>query len=404
LIPGPVTAVVTGPSGEEIFTDKYGRVKVKFHWDRENDYNADSSCWLRVATMWAGKQWGSIFIPRVGHEVVVSFIEGDPDRPIVVGSVYNSDTMPVYDLPAQKTRSGIKSNSTIGSGGFNEFCFDDTKGKEQIRMHGQYDMDTRIEHDDRYWAGRDRHEKVGRDQVAEIGRDTHINVTQDMVQEIGRDLHTTVSGKMAAAVTGSCSLKVTGDMIEQFSADQSTSVTGMCHIKGQNVVIEAATALTISVGGNSININAAGVQIIGTIVLINSGGSPLPGIPKMLVSPISPIAAMLADHIVPGSEVTYKAQLAAMTPAQQAAAAAADAPTHNPNSEENKQKKHWIEIELVDEEGKPAAGVRYRVTVPDGTSQEGTLDEKGFARVDGIDPGTCKVTFPELDKEAWEPK
>jgi hypothetical protein len=122
------------------------------------------------------------------------------------------------------------------------------------------------------------------------------------------------------------------------------------------------------------------------------------------VSPISPIAEMLADHIVPGSEVTYKAQLAAMTPAQQAAAAASDAPTHNPNSEENKEKKHWIEIELMDEEGKPAAGERYRVTVPDGTIQEGTLDEKGFARVDGIDPGTCKVTFPELDKEAWEPK
>jgi type VI secretion system secreted protein VgrG len=413
LIAGPVTAVVTGPSGEEIFTDKYGRVKVRFHWDREHDYNADSSCWLRVATMWAGKQWGTIFIPRVGHEVVVSFIEGDPDRPIVIGSVYNSDTMPPYELPANKTRNGIKSNSSIGSGGFNEICFEDKKGKEQIRIHGQYDMDTRIEHDEKHWVGRDRHTKVIRDRVEEIDRDEHIKVGRDTVQQIGRDLHTTISGKMAAAVTGSCSVQVTGDMIEQFSADQSTSVTGTCHIKGMNVVIEAATAMTLSVGGNSINLNPGGIQIIGTpMVMINSGGSPLAGVPKMLVSPISPIAALLADYIVPGSEVTYKAQLAAstpaqaaaMTPAQQAAAAAADAPTHNPNSEENKQKKHYIEIELMDENAKPAAGVAYRVTCPDGAVAEGTLDEKGFARVDGIDPGSCKVTFPDLDKEAWEPK
>ena len=147
VIAGPQTAVVVGPAGEEIFTDKYGRVKVQFHWDRAGKYDGDSSCWLRVGTLWAGKQWGSVFIPRIGHEVIVGFIEGDADRPIVIGSVYNADTVTPYELPANKTRGGVKTDSSMGSGGFNEIRFEDKKGSEQIFIHGQKDSDTRIEND-----------------------------------------------------------------------------------------------------------------------------------------------------------------------------------------------------------------------------------------------------------------
>jgi type VI secretion system secreted protein VgrG len=138
------------------------------------------------------------------------------------------------------------------------------------------------------------------------------------------------------------------------------------------------------------------------MVLINSGGAALPGMPGMLVSPVAPAAADIADNADPGSlETSYKNQRAAMSPAEQAAA---DAPSHDPTSEENKKKKSWIEIELVDEDKKPVPGERYRITLPDGTTiASGTLDAKGRARVDGIDPGTCKITFPDLDKTVWRP-
>ena len=125
VVQGSQSAVVVGQPGEEIFTDKYGRVKVQFHWDREGKSNADSSCWIRVSTLWAGKQWGMIHIPRIGQEVLVDFLEGDPDQPIIVGSVYNAEMMPPYTLPGEKTQSGIKTRSTLGgdSETFNEFCF-----------------------------------------------------------------------------------------------------------------------------------------------------------------------------------------------------------------------------------------------------------------------------------------
>src|SRR5262249_15127350 len=118
IVHGSQTAIVVGPSGEEIFTDKYGRVKVQFHWDREGKYNSTSSCWVRVAQTWAGKKWGAMFIPRIGMEVIADFLEGDPDQPIIVGCVYNAETMPPYTLPDEKTKSTIKTDSSKGGGGF----------------------------------------------------------------------------------------------------------------------------------------------------------------------------------------------------------------------------------------------------------------------------------------------
>jgi type VI secretion system secreted protein VgrG len=147
-VQGTQTAVVVGPAGEEIFCDKYGRVKVQFHWDREGKFDLKSSCWIRVSTTWAGKGWGIVNVPRVGHEVIVGFEEGDPDRPIILGSVYNADHMPPDELPKNKMVSGLKSNSTPGGGGYNGLVFNDTKGKERITLHAQYDMDTTVQHDD----------------------------------------------------------------------------------------------------------------------------------------------------------------------------------------------------------------------------------------------------------------
>lgn len=161
-VQGPHTAFVVGPAGEEIFTDKYGRVKVQFVWDREGKKDPDSSCWLRVAQLWAGKQWGAIFIPRIGMEVIVDFLEGDPDRPIITGCVYNSESMPPYSLPDNKTQSGIKTRSSMkgGAADFNELRSEDKKGSEDIYFHAQKDFHRVVENDDDL--------KVGHDQTIEV--------------------------------------------------------------------------------------------------------------------------------------------------------------------------------------------------------------------------------------------
>jgi type VI secretion system secreted protein VgrG len=167
-----------------------------------------------------------------------------------------------------------------------------------------------------------------------------------------------------------------------------------------NVVIEGMVGLTIKVGGSFVTINAAGVQIVGPMVTINSGGSPLSGPGATVVSPLAAALPLAADKAKPGELKQYQSTGTTDAPAF---GPQSDAPAHDRNSEENKDKKSWIEIVLVDEEGKPMAGESYRITLPDGTSvAEGSLDENGFARVDNIDPGTCKVTFPKLDKDAWE--
>ena len=403
VVRGTQTAVVVGPSGEEIYTDKHGRIKVQFHWDREGKRDENSSCWIRVGQLWAGSGWGGVFIPRIGQEVIVDFLEGDPDQPIITGRVYNADEMPPYELPKEQTKSTVKSLSSKDGGGFNEIRFEDKKGEEQVFIHGEKDLDVRIKNDRREWIGRDRHLVVKRDKVEEIDRDEHVVVKRDLVEKVTRDHHLSVTGKEAIQITGSHSLAVQGDVIEEFKMNHSEQVTMNYSVKGMNVVIEGMTGLTIKVGGSFITLNPAGVQIVGPMLMLNSGGAPLVGMPGMLVSPAAPLEANIADNADPGSkDASFKSQRAAMTPEQQSAA---DAPSHDPSTPENKQKKSWIEIELMDQDNKPVPGEKYRITLPDGTTvAEGTLDNKGFARVDNIDPGTCKVTFPNLDKQSWKPK
>jgi len=177
-------------------------------------------------------------------------------------------------------------------------------------------------------------------------------------------------------------------------------------VKGMQVVIEADLGITLKVGGNFITIDPSGVAVKGILIQLNSAGAALSGSPGSLVSPLSPTAAVEAVKAEPG-EVTSPVTGQGATPAAMAPARlspASNAPTHNPSSPENREKKHWIEIRLADEEGKPVPGEPYRITLPDGsTVADGTLDDKGFARVDNIDPGACEVTFPNRDKEAWKP-
>jgi len=272
-VQGAQTALVVGPAGEEIFTDKYGRIKVQFPWDREGKKDGDTSCWLRVATPWAGKQWGMIHIPRVGQEVLVDFVEGDPDHPIVVGSVYNADQMPPYALPANKTQSGIKSRSSLhgGPANCNEIRFEDKKGSEQVLIHAEKDQTIEVENDESHWVGHDRTKKVdhdetitiGHDQTATIDNNRTVTITKgddSLTIKMGNSSTSIKMGKSETEAMQSIELKVGQSSVK---LDQS-GVT----IKGLNVQIEGT--VQVSVKGLTTKVNADTMLILkGTLTTIN---------------------------------------------------------------------------------------------------------------------------------------
>jgi type VI secretion system secreted protein VgrG len=261
IVQGHQSAVVTGPSGEEIHVDKFGRIKVQFHWDRYGKADENSSCFVRVSQGWAGKNWGVVFTPRIGQEVIVAFEEGDPDRPIVIGSVYNDAVMPPYPLPDKKHISTIKSNSTKGGQGFNEFRMDDKKGDEQIFIHAEKNIDTRVKNSSHEWVGHDRHLVVKNDKVEKVANNRNEEVAKDHIEKVGKDRHLKVAGKEAKAVDLSLSLSVTGDVIEVFESNHSEEVTKDYYLKATNIVIEATTNITLKVGSSSIAIEAGGIGI-----------------------------------------------------------------------------------------------------------------------------------------------
>ena len=195
IVKGPQTAVVVGPSGEEIWTDQYGRVKVHFHWDRHDQSNENSSCWIRVSQATAGKNWGSIQVPRIGQEVIVSFLEGDPDRPIITGRVYNAEQTVPYDLPGGATQSGMKSRSSKGGSpaNFNEIRMEDKKGAEQLYMHAERNMDTVVEQSETLSVGINRTQTVGMLETITIGQDRIRAVRRDDMLLVGASKTDSVS-------------------------------------------------------------------------------------------------------------------------------------------------------------------------------------------------------------------
>ena len=273
IVQGPQTAMVVGKSEEEIDTDKYGRVKVQFHWDRNGQSDEHSSCWIRVAQIWAGNRWGGMYIPRIGQEVLVDFLEGDPDRPIITGRVYNADSMPPYDLPANKTRSTIKSNSSKGGGGSNEIRFEDKKGEEQFFVHAEKDMDKRVKHDLREF----------------VGNDQHIIVKANQKQLIEADKHEHVQGSNRGKVDGDLSLEIGGKRDEKVGTIYAVDAGQEIHLKGgMNVILEAGMQLTIKGAGGFVNIGPDGITIQGTLVKINSGGAAGTGSGASPVAPQPP--------------------------------------------------------------------------------------------------------------------
>lgn len=217
-VEGSQTAVVVGPAGAEIFTDKYGRVKVQFHWDREGKKDAASSCWVRVGSIWAGKQWGAVHIPRIGQEVIVDFLEGDPDRPIIIGSVYNAEQMPPYALPENGTRSGIKSRSSPGGTpeNFNEIRMEDKKGSELLYIHAEKDKEVQVENN--------RTESVGADETITIGANRVESVGKDETVSIGANQTLSVGGSRSRSVDKDESITISGGRTKSVSKNETISI------------------------------------------------------------------------------------------------------------------------------------------------------------------------------------
>ncbi len=273
LVKGVQNAWVTGPKGEEIYTDSYGRVKVQFPWDREGKKDDKTSSWVRVSSAWAGKGWGAVYIPRIGWEVLVDFVEGDPDRPIIVGSVYNGSNMPPYKLPDEKTKSTLKSDSSKGGGGFNEIRLEDAKGKEQIFIHGEKDVDIRIKNDRREWVGNNRHLIVHKDKIEKVEKDRHESVVGNHMEAITGDRSLKIEGKEAIDITGTHSLTVEGDVAEVFKAKHSEETTDAYFLKAKDVVINADANITLKVGSSLLAIEAGGIKLgtSGQLVIACSG-------------------------------------------------------------------------------------------------------------------------------------
>jgi type VI secretion system secreted protein VgrG len=287
VVHGVQTAIVVGPPGDEIFPDKYGRVKVQFPWDRKGQDNASSSCWLRVATHWAGKQWGAIHIPRIGQEVIVDFLEGDPDHPIIVGSVYNNDQMPPYTLPDNKTQSGIKSRSSTGGGAanYNEFRFEDKMGSEEILLHAEKDLTTEVEHDETRTVG------VA---VGQPGGNRTTTIQTDETKTVHGKETITIDGNQSTTINqGNQSTElmegnrtVTLDMGNQTTTLKMGNQSTTLNLGNQSTTLDvgnqsttasvgsismtAMTSITLTVGGNSITIDQSGITISGIMVTISA--------------------------------------------------------------------------------------------------------------------------------------
>jgi type VI secretion system secreted protein VgrG len=320
---GMHTGLVVTPDGEDSYMDKFGRVCVQFWWDRERKPHSPDNTLLRVAQPWAGKGWGTYFWPRVDDEVLIDFIEGDPDQPIVVGSVYNGVNMPKYDPAGQYTLSGVltRSSKDGGAANANELRFEDLKGKEQVFMNAERDYDLHVENDWHTLVGHEQHSTIKLNQFEEVDGDahrhvkgkemglvegeSHFKVNSNQVVEIGGDRNHKVDMNLKEDIGMNSNIKVGMNRNEKVGLNQSLQVgvnhyskTGVLHViesgeevhikGGMNVVIEGGLSVCLSGPGGFVSVGPEGVIIQGTLVMINSGGAPIPGTPGMPEDPQAP--------------------------------------------------------------------------------------------------------------------
>jgi len=289
-MPGPQTALVVGKQGEQIWTDEHGRVKVQFHWDRYGRNDENSSCWIRVSHPWAGKGWGAVSIPRIGQEVIVDFLEGDPDQPIVTGRVYNGESQAPYPLPGGAVVSGIKTDTHKGRG-YNEMSMDDTAGQEKITVHGQYDMATTVEHDQTTTVHNcrtdaidvDDSETVGSNQTLSVGADQTVTIGANRTESVGANETITIGAHRSETVNGGETVTVNGGRSHTVNGVQSTTISvaethtvgaGRVHSVGAGEAINVGGVQAVSVGGaRMVSVGGAQQVSVGAVQSVSVGGA-----------------------------------------------------------------------------------------------------------------------------------
>lgn len=277
-------ATVVGPKGEEIYCDEWGRVKVSFPWDRESENNEFSSCWVRVSQGWAGGSWGSMAIPRIGQDVIIQYVNGDPDQPMITGRTYCGNQLPPYDLPEHKTRMTIKSQTHKGDG-FNELRFEDELGRQEVFIHAERDQNNVVKHDETTQIGNDRCERVARDEHIDIGHDRHEDVGNDQRLNVGKDHHCQIGQDDVLEIGRHRVLNVAQDRTEQVgnnrydktTANHSIEIGGHLeqHVAGhvelragqairqgtQVLELQASESLTIRAPGATLRLDGSGLTI-----------------------------------------------------------------------------------------------------------------------------------------------
>jgi type VI secretion system secreted protein VgrG len=397
LMPGLVHAPDDAESPE---IDDDGKYRVKFAFDilEPKDASAPPSRPIRAAQPSTGPDHGFHAPLRGKSEAVVGFSEGNPDRPVILASVPN----PKNGSPV---KGANKSQQMWKSSANNMVLFDDKKDAEKIFVHGQKDMHFRVQNDSVTWVGRDHHINVKQHVNEKIEGNQNKSVVGNEVKKIDGNKELTLAGDSVSKVTGNISLKVDGDVAEVVKGDHAEDCSGKVYVKATGITLEATSGITIKCGSSSIVIDGSGVTVNGMLIANSTSikmamgpGSPAEaGKPGSASDPPAPEVPIKADE--PQTPGSGDGQLGSGGGASAIPSPAPAPPPH----QSDPAKTHWIEVELVDQDNHPAAGVRYEIKLPTGQMSSGYLDEHGKARIEGTDSGSCEISFPQLDKNDWEP-
>jgi type VI secretion system secreted protein VgrG len=462
----PTTATVVGGSGEEIDIDKYGRVKVQFHWDREGKKDAKSSCSIRCAQGWAGAGWGATFLPRLGQEVLVKFLEGDPDRPIVVGAVYNGSHPPPLGLPGSKTQSTLRTESSTGGGGSNELLFEDSKGAELLSVHAQRDKKIEVRND--------KTQHVGAHEALEVQKDRHIEVHGHQRLQVQGNEGGSIAGKQTLNVQGSRTTSVGQNHTEDVTLKQSVSVAGDRHVLVSSSVDTDVLALGALTVGGAYSVLVAGVltesvgikktaavagsreetfagshdeevtkkseaKVGGDFQIDVKGGvtietgkdhqetvegkleletkNALAWRAKELKLEADKITIVVDGKValkIDSDNVTFGAAAFTLDGSniaikgnsvkKEAAGSASSASTKVTEIKPLEGDSASGAVSLSDQHGKPTANEWIRAELPDGTVKQGRTDGGGGASIPAAKDGDIKVSLPGQHEDAWKSK
>lgn len=425
-----LTATVIGQTDDGIDATGSGQIRVRFHWDREQHQKPHSSCWIRTMQAWGGASWGSQFIPRVGMEVVVGFEGGDPDKPVVLGSLYNGTHPTPFPLPQDKTRSGLRTQSTPGGDGYNELSFEDQAGEEQIYLRAQRNLDEEVghdrsvavAHDDALQVAGNRHERIQRDLALEVGgSQTETVVGQQLsnagsrAEVTGGDCQQQIGGNLLSSVAMKELREVTGDANIKYAADRSTRVEGNdttivghrgaersyeLHVEGhgqqhatRRLTLSSEAELVLQCGQSSVRLTPDRVEINAPAVALNAPAARLGLSDQGMTLGATGVLARLEEQFF----ILQNDQGASLSMGKEVKIDAEKILLNSPDratDELPEDPPPTTTIELFDQAGSPLAGQRYVIHLPDGSQRSGRLDNDGCAEVDLPADGT--ITFPDL--------